>query len=74
MEQLRAKVAEVIEIVEGVLARVGDVLVKVEINKVRMLADLQAQTNVGFASLQSQINALPLPLSERKKDEPPKMN
>ena len=40
----------------------------------RMFADLQAQTEAGFASLQACINALPLPLSERKKDEPPKLN
>jgi hypothetical protein len=39
-----------------------------------MFADLQAQTEAGFASLQACINALPLPLSERKKDEPPKLN
>jgi hypothetical protein len=39
-----------------------------------MFADLQAQTEAGYASLQARIDALPLPLSERKNDEPPKLN
>jgi hypothetical protein len=38
------------------------------------VSDLQAQTDRGFASLQARIEALPLPLSEHKKDEPPKLN
>jgi hypothetical protein len=39
-----------------------------------MFADLQAQTEAGYASLQARIDALPLPLSERENDEPPKLN
>jgi hypothetical protein len=39
-----------------------------------MFADLQAQTEAGYANLQARIDALPLPLSERKNDEPPKLN
>jgi hypothetical protein len=39
-----------------------------------MFADLQAQTEAGFASLRVRIDALPLPLSERKNDKPPKLN
>jgi hypothetical protein len=74
IEQLRREVGEVIELVEGVLARVDEVLAKVEIYNRQMFADLQAQTMAGFASLQARIDALPLPLSERKNDEPPKLN
>ena len=51
MEQVRDKVAEVIELVAGVLGRVDEVLAKVEISNRRMFADLQAQTKAGFASL-----------------------
>ena len=74
IEQVRAEVADVIERVAGVLARVDEVLAKIETSNRRMFTDLQAQTEAGFASLQACINALPLPLSERKKDEPPKLN
>jgi hypothetical protein len=70
IEQMRSEVADVIELVARVLARVDEVLAKVETSNRRMFTDLQAQTEAGFASLQSQINALPLPLSERKKDDP----
>jgi hypothetical protein len=73
MEQLRGEVALVIGHVAEVLARVDEVLAKVENSNVRMLADLRAQTEAGFASLQAQINALPLSLSERKDGEPPKL-
>jgi len=96
IEQLRGELdalrLQMIDIVEGVLARVDEVLVTVksanrqmfaEIDDVlvtvksdnrRMFSDLQAQTDRGFASLQARIDALPLPLSERKNDEPPKLN
>ena len=96
IEQLRGELdalrLQMIDIVEGVLARVDEVLVTVksanrqmfaEIDDVlvtlksdnrRMFSDLQAQTDRGFASLQASIDALPLPLSERKNDEPPKLN
>ena len=96
IEQLRGELGalrlQMIDIVEGVLARVDEVLVTVksdnrqmfaEVDDVlvtvksdnrRMFSDLQAQTDRGFASLQARIDALPLPLSERKNDEPPKLN
>ena len=96
IEQLRGELdalrLQMIDIVEGVLARVDEVLVTVksdnrqmfaEVDDVlvtlksdnrRMFSDLQAQTDRGFASLQARIDALPLPLSERKNDEPPKLN
>jgi hypothetical protein len=74
MEHLRAKVADVIELVGGVIARVDEVFAQVQTSNRQMLPDLQAQTKAGFASLRSEINALPLPLSERQKDEPPKLN
>ena len=96
IEQLRGELdalrLQMIDLVEGVLARVDEVLVTVksanrqmfaEIDDVlvtvksdnrRMFSDLQAQTDRGFASLQARIDALPLPLSERKNDEPPKLN
>ena len=78
IEQLRGELdtlrSEMTEVVGGLLARVDEVLTKVEVCNRQMFADLQAQTEAGFASLQACINALPLPLSERKKDEPPKLN
>ena len=78
IEQLRGELdtlrSEMTEVVGGLLARVDEILTKVEVCNRRMFADLQAQTEAGFASLQASINALPLPLSERKKDEPPKLN
>ena len=96
IEQLRGELdalrLQMIDIVEGVLARVDEVLVTVksanrqmfsEVDEVlvtvksanrQMFSDLQAQTDRGFASLQARIDALPLPLSEHKNDEPPKLN
>jgi hypothetical protein len=62
IEQLRREVADVIGLVAGVLARVDEALAKVGAANRQMFADLQAQTEAWFASLQSQINALPLPL------------
>lgn len=68
IEQLRGEVAEVIELVEGVLARVDEVLAKVEACNRQMFTDLRAQTEAGFARLQAPIDALPLPLSERRNE------
>jgi hypothetical protein len=86
IEQLRGKldalrlqmidlVEGVLARVEGVLARVGEVFAKVEVDNRQMFPDLQVQTKTGFADLQASIiNALPLALSQRKNDEPPKLN
>jgi hypothetical protein len=74
IKQLRSEVGEMIELVRGVLARVGEVLAEVETCNRQMFSDLQAQTDRGFASLQASINALPLPLAQRQNDEPPKLN
>jgi len=87
IEQLRGAVAEVIELVKGALAQVDEVLGKVEIfnraqidevlGKVeicnrQMFADLQAQTDAGFARLRASLDAASR--TERKDDEPPKLN
>jgi hypothetical protein len=72
IEQLRGEVAEVIALVKGVLAQFDEVLAKVEICNRQMFADLQAQTDAGFASLRACIDAVSR--SERKDDEPPKLN
>jgi hypothetical protein len=72
--QLRGEVAEVIGLVKGVLAGVHEVLSEVETCNRQMFADLRAQTEAGFARLQARIDALPVPPSERKNDEPPKLN
>ena len=87
IEQLRGAVAEVIELVKGVLAQVDQVLGKVEMGVLaqvdevlsrveicnqRMFATLQAQTDAGFARLRASIDAASRP--ERKDDEPPKLN
>jgi len=73
-----ARVDEVLVTVKSanrqMFAEVDDVLVTVKSDNRRMFSDLQAQTDRGFASLQARIDALPLPLSERKNDEPPKLN
>jgi hypothetical protein len=78
IEQLRGELdalrLKIIDLVEGMLARVDEVLVTVKSDNRQMFADLQAQTDRGFASLQARIDALPLPLSEHKNDEPPKLN
>jgi hypothetical protein len=78
MERLRGELdafrLKIIDVVEGALARVDEVLVTVKSANRQMFADLQAQTDRGFASLQARIDALPLPLSEHKDDEPPKLN
>jgi hypothetical protein len=76
IEQLRGEFdalrSEVIEVVRGVLARADEVLAKVETCNRQMFADLQAQTDAGFASLQACIDAAYR--TERKDDEPPKLN
>jgi hypothetical protein len=78
IERLRGELdllrRQMIDVVEGVLARVDEILVKVEFDNRQIFSDLQAQTDRGFASLQARIDALPLPLSQRKNDEPPKLN
>ena len=72
--QLWVEVGEVIKLVRGVLAGVDQVLAEIGTSNRQMFADLQAQTDAGFASLQARIDALPRTLSERKNDEPPKLN
>jgi hypothetical protein len=78
IEQLRGELDALrllmIDVVGGVLARVDEVLVNVESANRQMFSDLQAQTDRGFADLQASINALPLPVSQRNNDEPPKLN
>jgi hypothetical protein len=54
------------------LARVDEVPAKVETNRRQTLADLRAQTEAGFASLQACTEAPSR--TERKDDEPPKLN
>jgi hypothetical protein len=79
IEQLRGELdalrRQIIDVVEGVLARADQVLAKVEADNRQMFSDLQVQTKRGFADLQASIiNALPLALSQRKNDDPPKLN
>jgi hypothetical protein len=73
LEQLRHEVGDVIALVKRVVARADEVLAKVEIRNRQMIADLQTQTEAGFASLRASIDARALPRSDRK-DEPPKLN
>src|SRR6516162_3050807 len=76
--QMFAEVGEVLVTVKSanrqMSAEVDEVLVTVKSANRQMISDLQAQTDRGFASLQARIDALTLPLSERKNDEPPKLN
>jgi hypothetical protein len=72
--ELDAFRSETIKVVGGVLARVDEILAKVDTCNRQVFAALQAQTEAGFASLRAHIDSLPPPLSERKKDEPPKLN
>jgi hypothetical protein len=72
IEQLWVEVGGVIRLVREVLARVDEVLGKVEICNRQMFADLQAQTDAGFARLRACIDAPSR--TERKDDEPPKLN
>jgi hypothetical protein len=64
--------SEIIEFVGGMLTRVHEILAKLETCDRRMFAELQAQTDAGFASLRACIDAVSR--SERKDDEPPKLN
>ena len=54
------------------LARVDEVLAKVETSHHQMFADLRAQTDAGFARLQACIDAPSR--TDRKDEEPPKLN
>ena len=73
IEQLRGELdvlrREMIEVVRGMLARVDEVLSKVETSHHQMFADLRAQTDAGFARLQASIDAPSR--TDRKDDEPP---
>ena len=76
IERLRGELnilrSEMMEVVGGMLSRVDEVLAKVETSHRQMFADLRAQTDAGFARLQACIDA---PFrTDRKADEPPKLN
>jgi hypothetical protein len=64
--------SEMIEVVGGMLTRVDEILAKVQTYNEQMFADLQVQTDAGFASLRACIDAASR--TERKDDEPPKLN
>jgi hypothetical protein len=64
--------SEITEFVEGVLARADEALAKVQTCNRQMFADLRAQSDAGFASLRARIDAVSR--TERKDDEPPKLN
>jgi hypothetical protein len=75
--------SEMIEVAGGVLARADEILAKVEASNRQMFADLQAQTDAGFADLRAQTDAGfarlrasidAAPRTERRNDEPPKLN
>ena len=83
IEQLRGELnvlrLEMIEVVGGMLARVDDVLANIDevlatvkTSNRQMFADLRAQTDAGFARLQACIDAPSR--TDRKDDEPPKLN
>ena len=83
IERLRGELnilrSEMIEVVGGMLARVDDVLANIDevlatvkTSNRQMFADLQAQTDAGFARLQACIEAPSR--TYRKDDEPPKLN
>jgi adenylosuccinate lyase len=61
IEQLRIEFdalrSEMIEVVGGMLTRVDEILSKVETYNQQMFADLEAQTDAGFASLRACIDA-----------------
>jgi hypothetical protein len=63
---------EMIEVVGGMLRRVHEILAEVRTCNRQMFADLRAQTDAGFASLQACIDAVSR--IERKDEEPPKLN
>ena len=64
--------SETIEVVGGVLARVDEILAKLDTSNRQMFAALRAQTEAGFASLRACIDAPSR--TERKDDEPTKLN
>jgi hypothetical protein len=64
--------SEIIALVRGVLARADEGLAKVQTFNRQMFADLRAQTDAGFASLRTSIDAASR--TARKEDEPPKLN
>jgi chromosome segregation ATPase len=76
IERLRGELdglqREMIEIVGKMFARVDEVLAKVETSNEQMFARLRAKTDAGFASLRACIDAVSR--TERKDDEPPKLN
>jgi hypothetical protein len=61
-----------IEVVGRVLARVDEVLAKVDADNRQMFDNLQAQTDAGFARLRACLDAASR--TARKDDEPPKLN
>jgi hypothetical protein len=76
IERLRGELdglrSEMIEVVGGMLTRVHEIFAKLETCDRQMFAELQAQTDAGFARLRSCIDAASR--TERKDDEPPKLN
>ena len=64
--------SEMIEVAGGVLARADEILAKLETCNRQMFADLRAQTDAGFARLRACLDAASR--TERKDDEPPKLN
>src|SRR5262249_37301306 len=64
--------SEIIEFVTGVLARADAGLAKVQTCNRQMFADLRAQADAGFASLQARIDAVGR--TERKDEEHTKWN
>jgi hypothetical protein len=76
IERLRGELdglrREMIEIVGKMFARVDEVLAEVETSNEQMFARLRAKTDAGFASLRACIDAASR--TERKDDEPPKLN
>jgi hypothetical protein len=76
IEQLRGELdalrSEMTEVVGGVLARVDEILGKLDTCNRQMFADLREQTEAGFASLRACIDAPSR--TERKDDDPTKLN
>ena len=71
-DELNILRSEMIEVVGGMLARADEILATVQTFNRQMFADLRAQADAGFASLQARIDAVSR--TERKDDEPPKLN